>query len=128
MERAAFKQGQIRYVQIGLTYDFFRYVIRKQPNDASVQSLMKTTFPKNTVHRFEYLHQNGHLSLSDQEVSDICDSYQYFIWLTHQGEYLCTHKNQTEYDISKHIQEISERTQSLKNIFGKESQNGIMRP
>lgn len=107
----SFKYGPLRFVQ----YAFIENLVRHLQEKKNPKLLHR--LPTNTVERFLFLESEELLNLSRQEVSDVVDSYKYFLWLFHlsQFNFRDIGSAKTEFDKA----EAKERIDSLISILNR---------
>ncbi len=108
-KKQSFKQGPIRTLQFSLVRDQIKAI--RGGNDFRY-------VPKGTVGKLNNLYVRNKLGLSQNEVSDLSDSYKYFLWLYHCSQW-ANKKDGTEI-IGFDKVEVSERLNSLTSICKKE--------
>ena len=109
--QASFKYGPLRFVQQSLVRDILRMVRRKRGWE-----IIKY-LPCDTKSRFMYFESESLSNLSKSEISDIVDSYMYFLWNYHVSQWIAEKSGVTETEFDR--SEVRERINSLNRILSK---------
>ena len=95
--RGSFKFGPLRLVQYGLAVELIRK-LRDKDFDLDLLENM----PTNTVDRFNFFETEGRTGLTQNELSDLTDSYKFFLHQYHiaQENFRVDRQNTTSFDIN----------------------------
>ncbi len=105
----SFKLGPLRYVQ----YSFAQSLLRNIGLERIYEWM---NLPTNTVDRLLCLEGEKLTSLSEQEISEVADSYKFFIWLFHRSQHAFIQEHQTVTYFGAN--EVKERIRNLEAILG----------
>jgi len=108
---ASFKYGPLRFIQQSFARDVLKLIRNKGRSNITLY------LPRDTKNRFDYILEEGVSNLSRPEVSDLIDSYMYFLWNYHRSQRRAekTGTDTAEFDRT----EVLERINSVRGILSK---------